>query len=59
LAAHRRAAEHGDPEGFYAARVASAQFFCGQLLPAAAGLAPSVTAGAAPLFVIDARGLGL
>ncbi|HEV8295671.1 MAG TPA: acyl-CoA dehydrogenase [Acidimicrobiales bacterium] len=57
LAATRAAATSGDHDGFFAARVRSAQFFCEQLLPQVAGLLPSATAGAAPLFALDARQL--
>ena len=48
----------GDAE-FLQAKVASARFFCEQLLPAVVGLVPAITAGAAPLFAIDANALSL
>ncbi|MDQ1398901.1 MAG: 3-(methylsulfanyl)propanoyl-CoA dehydrogenase [Acidimicrobiaceae bacterium] len=57
LAAHRQlAATAGggaDDEEFLAAKVATARFFCQQLLPGTAGLVPAVTAGAAGLYQID------
>jgi hypothetical protein len=37
---------------FLAAKVATARFYCEQLLPAAPGLLPAVTAGAAPLYAV-------
>jgi hypothetical protein len=53
LAAHRlMAGGEGDRE-FLAAKVATAAFYCQELLPTAAGLLPAVTAGAAPLYAID------
>jgi alkylation response protein AidB-like acyl-CoA dehydrogenase len=57
LAAHRQlAATAGggaDDEEFLAAKVATARFFCQQLLPGTAGLVSAVTAGAAGLYQID------
>ncbi len=46
------AAKTDDPDGFYAARLASAAFFGTQILPTAGGLLPAVTAGADPLFAL-------
>jgi len=40
------------------AKVVTARFFCEQLLPPAVGLVASITAGADPLFAIDAAALG-
>ncbi|MDQ1439803.1 MAG: 3-(methylsulfanyl)propanoyl-CoA dehydrogenase [Acidimicrobiaceae bacterium] len=57
LAAHRQLAANAgggaDDEEFLAAKVATARFFCQQLLPGTAGLVPAVTAGAAGLYQID------
>ena len=39
-------------------KVVTARFFCEQLLPPAVGLVASITAGAGPLFALDAEGLG-
>jgi alkylation response protein AidB-like acyl-CoA dehydrogenase len=52
VAQRPRAASPGDRE-FLEAKVATARFYCQQLLPHTAGLLPSVTAGAAPLYAID------
>jgi hypothetical protein len=41
----------GDAE-FLEAKIATALFYAGQILPTARGLLPSVTAGAEPLFAI-------
>ncbi len=51
--AAREAAPAGDPDGFLAAKTATARFYVHQLLPAAAGLVPAVCAGGAELFAID------
>jgi hypothetical protein len=59
LAALARIDAGDDPDGFAAARVVSASFFCEQLLPQAAGLAPSVTAGPRDLYALDGAQLGL
>ena len=48
-AAERLAAGSGDA-GFLEAKLATARFYCEQILPTAAGLAPSVTAPADALF---------
>ncbi|MDQ1356662.1 MAG: 3-(methylsulfanyl)propanoyl-CoA dehydrogenase [Acidimicrobiaceae bacterium] len=57
LAAHRQLAANAgggaDDEEFLAAKVATARFFCQQLLPGTAGLVSAVTAGAAGLYQID------
>ncbi|MDQ1366194.1 MAG: 3-(methylsulfanyl)propanoyl-CoA dehydrogenase, partial [Acidimicrobiaceae bacterium] len=57
LAAHRQLAANAgggaDDEEFLAAKVATARFFCQQLLPGAGGVVPAVTAGAAGLYQID------
>ena len=42
----------GADPGFCAAKIATAAFYAGQILPTAAGLHAAVTAGAAPLFAI-------
>jgi alkylation response protein AidB-like acyl-CoA dehydrogenase len=39
-------------------KIVTARFFCEQLLPPAVGLVASITAGADPLFAIDAASLG-
>ena len=38
-------------------KVVTARFFCEQLPPPAVGLVASITAGADPLFALDAEGL--
>jgi alkylation response protein AidB-like acyl-CoA dehydrogenase len=50
LAAHRQLAGGAGDAGFLSDKVATARFYCQQLLPAVGGLLPAVTAGAAPLF---------
>ena len=50
LAAHRLRSASGEDSGSLAAKVATARFYCQQLLPEVTGLLPSVTSGAAPLF---------
>ncbi|MEO7555628.1 MAG: acyl-CoA dehydrogenase [Acidimicrobiales bacterium] len=50
-------AGEGDPDGYYAAKVASARFFCEQVVPQARGLLPSVTAGKSVLFAVPAAAL--
>jgi alkylation response protein AidB-like acyl-CoA dehydrogenase len=56
LAAHRNLKEADDP--FLHARIATAHFYCTQLLPRAVGLVPAVTAGAGDLFEIPPDLLG-
>ena len=56
LAAARKVEEADDP--FLRAKVATAHFYCTQLLPKAVGLLPSVTAAAGDLFEIDSEQLG-
>jgi alkylation response protein AidB-like acyl-CoA dehydrogenase len=53
LAALPRA--HGDD--YLGAKVATARFYCEQLLPTAITLAPAVTAGAVPLYALSAADL--
>ncbi len=53
LAAKRMAADPGADAPFLDGRVATARFYCEQLLPQAPALLPAITAGAAPLFTID------
>ncbi len=55
LAAQRDLAAGTGDRGFLGDKVATARFYCGQLLPAASALLPSITAGAAPLYAV---GLG-
>jgi alkylation response protein AidB-like acyl-CoA dehydrogenase len=43
----------GADAAFLRDKIGTARFYAGQLLPQAAGLLPSVTAGAGPLFQID------
>jgi alkylation response protein AidB-like acyl-CoA dehydrogenase len=59
LAATACAAADGDPDGFYAAKIVSARFFCEQMLPRAVGLVPSVTAGVRDLVALSPAQLGL
>jgi acyl-CoA dehydrogenase len=47
-----------DPAGFYSAKIVSAKFFGEQLLPGAAALEGSVTAGAGDLFALAPPQLG-
>ncbi len=49
------AAGSEDPDGFYAARIATSAFFTTQILPSVEGLLPSVKAGAAPLFALSPK----
>ncbi len=60
LAAQRQLAR-GTPgdAGFLSAKVATAQFYCQQLLPETGGLLPAVTSGAAPLYAIDLESAAL
>ena len=48
------AGEGADPDGFYAARMATAAFFGTQILPTANGLLPAVKGGSSPLFALTA-----
>ncbi len=48
----------GDDDGFHAAKVDTARFYCEQILPRARGLLPAVTAGAQPLYAIEPKWLG-
>lgn len=57
LAAARKLESGPDP--FLHAKVATAHFYCTQLLPRAVGLVPSVTAGAGDLFEIAPELLGV
>jgi hypothetical protein len=57
-AQHLLAAGEGD-SAFLAAKIATARFYCEELLPEAAGLLPAVTAGAAPLYAIDLESAAL
>jgi hypothetical protein len=60
LAAQRRIdAGDGDADGFLAAKVVSARFYCEQLLPQVHGLVPAVTAGAEDLYALTPSQLGL
>jgi alkylation response protein AidB-like acyl-CoA dehydrogenase len=56
LAARRELGGAGDP--FLQAKIATAHFYCTQLLPRALGLVPAVTAGAGDLFEIAPELLG-
>jgi hypothetical protein len=59
LAAADLAGSEGDRDGFCAARIVSARFYCEQLLPQARGLLGSVTAGAGSLYAVTPAQLGL
>ena len=48
----------GDDADVVRGKLATARFFCEQLLPAVSGLAPAVTAGADELFAADLATLG-
>jgi alkylation response protein AidB-like acyl-CoA dehydrogenase len=52
LAAHAELADGGDGP-WLAAKIATARFYCEQLLPQAFGLVPAITAHADALFAID------
>jgi alkylation response protein AidB-like acyl-CoA dehydrogenase len=56
LAAHRQLG--GAQDRFLQAKIATAHFYCTQLLPKAVGLVPAVTAGAGDLFEIAPELLG-
>jgi hypothetical protein len=56
LAAHETLGRAPDDE-IAEAKLATARFFCEQMLPAVHGLAPAVTAGAEPLFAVDPSAL--
>jgi alkylation response protein AidB-like acyl-CoA dehydrogenase len=58
-AARLLAGGDADEDGFLAARIVSARFFCEQFVPRAAGLLPSVTAGARDLYALTPAQLGL
>ena len=47
----------GDDDGYYTAKVATARFFCEQIVPQARGLLPAVTAGKAALLTTPAAAL--
>ena len=53
-----RALQGGGDDGFLAAKLATARFYCEQLLPQAFGLVPAATAHADPLFAIEPKLLG-
>jgi 3-(methylthio)propanoyl-CoA dehydrogenase len=54
LAASRLPGTAADADAvFLREKMATARFYAGQLLPQAAGLLPSVTAGTGPLFQVD------
>ena len=53
LAARALLAEPGADARFLNGKIATARFFCEQLLPRALSLQPAATAGAAPLYAID------
>jgi alkylation response protein AidB-like acyl-CoA dehydrogenase len=53
LAAHRLLGGEGGDKAFLAEKIATAQFYAGQLLPQAAGLLPAATAGASVLYDVD------
>jgi alkylation response protein AidB-like acyl-CoA dehydrogenase len=57
LAAQRLQADGDD--GFLAAKLTTARFYCEQLLPRAFGLIPSITTPAAALFAVDPKLLGV
>jgi alkylation response protein AidB-like acyl-CoA dehydrogenase len=57
LAAHR--ALNGSDDPFLRARIATAHFYCTQLLPRVVGLVPAVTAGAGDLFAVEPEALGV
>ena len=57
LARQARAAATGDPSPFLRMKQASARFFLDRIVPEAAGLERAATAGAAPLYSIDAETL--
>lgn len=56
LAAHRLSAQGSNDFGqpFLDAKIATATFYAGQILPQVHGLLPSVMAGADPLFAVEA-----
>ena len=53
LAAARMLNGDGSDDRFLEAKLATARFYCEQILPTAAGLGPSVTAGSDILFELD------
>ncbi|MDQ6616726.1 MAG: acyl-CoA dehydrogenase [Actinomycetota bacterium] len=52
LAAHRMRGQGAADADFLSDKVATARFYCQQLLPGAAALLPAVTAGSAPLYAV-------
>ncbi len=58
LAARRRL-DAGEDDDFLRDRIATASFYCAQLLPESVGLSPAITAGAGPLFEVDDDRLGV
>ena len=58
LVAHERIAKEPDNKRFLEARIATAQFFAEQLLPAAEGLLGPITRGAAGPFALGSDELG-
>jgi hypothetical protein len=58
LAAGRITTQHGDPDGFHAAKIVSARFYGEQLLPRARALLPAVTAGSTDLYALTPAQLG-
>ena len=58
LAARAALDAGGDDADFLTAKVATARFYCQELLPQARGLLPAVTAGAGLLFAVEPKHLG-
>ncbi len=59
LAAQQQLSAGSGDEEWLAAKVATAHFFCQQLLPAVTGLLPAITAGAAPLYAVGLESASL
>ena len=57
LAARAELEGGSDDTAYLGAKITTARFYCEQLLPAAAGLAPSVTAGSSVLYEVDGESL--
>ena len=57
LAARGELDAGSDDADYLRAKVATARFYCEQVLPTAAGLVPSVTAGASVLYEVDGESL--
>ena len=57
LAARAELDAGSDDADYLRAKVATARFYCEQVLPTAAGLVPSVTAGASVLYEVDGESL--